>query len=88
MRIKPVELNRVAVLPQAMGIVRRPGRDPVRLSTEASERTGPLAWSDGHGVGPSPVVGPARGVALVAMEGSGHSAADRTRVRDGPWAEA
>jgi hypothetical protein len=41
----------------AMGIVRRLGRDPVRLSNEAGEREGLLGSSEPVGVGRLPLVG-------------------------------
>jgi hypothetical protein len=41
-----------------MGIVRLRGRDVGRLSTDARERAGLLALSDGHGVGQYAVVEP------------------------------
>ena len=70
-----------------MGIVRLSGREAVRLSTEAREREGRLAWSEARGVGRRPVVGPLSVVQIVAREGARHSAADRTGVRRDPTPE-
>lgn len=88
MRIKPVELNRVAPpVESAMGIVRLIGRDVVRLSTDAHERTGRVASSDTRGGGQQPVVGSAPSVKIVAYDRARDSAADRTRVRRGQRSE-
>ena len=54
----------------AMGIVRLPGGDSVRLSREAYERESFLVSSQGHKVGPSPVED-TDGVKIEANEGGG-----------------
>ena len=67
-----------------MGIVRLPGRNVVRLLTEACEREGPLAWTEARVVGEGAVVGLAPGVESGVNADTRHSAADRTRVRRVP----
>jgi hypothetical protein len=67
-----------------MGIVRLPGRDVVRLSTDARAREGRRASRDTREIAQRPVVVSAPSMDLVAMGGVRHSAADRTRVRRVP----
>ena len=70
-----------------MGIVRLPGRDGVRLSTDARERERPLALSNARDVGQWHVGVAAPVGESVAKAGATHSAFHRTRVRHGPPSE-
>jgi len=70
-----------------MGIVKRSGRDLVRLSTDAYEREGRLTWTEALVVGEWPVVVPAPCVDTGVNADTRHSAADRTRVRRVPPSE-
>ena len=87
MRINPVGLSRVAACRKAMGIVRLGERDGVRISTEALEREGREASNDPQESGQRPVVVGAPSREIVALDGERHSAADRTRAREGPPSE-
>ena len=81
-RINPVGLSRVAQrIESAMGIVRLLGRDVRRLSAEAREREGRPALRDAPEIAHDPLAVAASSMAIVLIEGAGHSAADRTRVR-------
>jgi hypothetical protein len=64
-----------------MGIVRLLGRDVMRHSPDGREREERPASRDAPEIAHDPLAVAASSMAIVLIEGAGHSAADRTRVR-------